>query len=236
MEVDEQALEGIAEEWCRETGCEPIVDGAVELVAAGFTLVADPTRAAGRGCLVGDVIYYSPGLPAPVLQFVYLHELGHALARRAGCDSEEAASYIGAAVAMPRRMVKRIVKVMGYDLEAVVWAFAGTLSYEAVGRRLSDVYPHVIVDAVDPVFRRRRFSRQELPPHLQSMTTFERALVEEAMATKGAARPEPNLGAWYVEEAQGPVVYVLCDREVLEPKLARATPRLEGDEAVGDDW
>ncbi|MCC7542384.1 MAG: hypothetical protein IT379_39565 [Deltaproteobacteria bacterium] len=227
LATDEAHLEAIAERWRAETHCEPPVSGAEELWIAGVRVIPDAARAAGRACLDGGVVYYHPGWPPDVVNFALLHELGHLLAQRDRCDGEAAASYVAAALAMPRAQVLRVVRRVGRDIPMVRWAFGDSVSHEVVGRRLVDVYPELVLSVWPEGRLLVRYERGIAAP----LSVTERdAVAQGVTAGEPGWRDDIGAGAWVVEERRGRVTYVLVDREQLDSRGARAAY----DEAVGE--
>lgn len=221
--MDAERYEGIAEWWCTSTGAAPPVSGAEECVLAGLTLVEDPALARGGCGLFGSLCAYDPSLPPEVLNFAFAHELGHLLARRDGCDSEEAASHIAGAILMPRREVKHVVSRVGLDLPLVRFAF-GSVSTEAAGRRLVCVYPHLALSVWVNGRPTLRYARGETPPGLVRVSE-----AEESASRRARDEAEPDgwdssmgIGAWRVEERRGVAVFVLADLEMLGDRLSLA--------------
>lgn len=234
--LDEPHLEAIADAWRARSLAEPPIDGAVELVAAGCVLVADPTQAAGRGCVLGRTVFYSPSLPEDVLNFTFLHELGHLLARRAGCDSEQAASYIAAAIAIPRAQLKRVVRRVGWDIPFVRWAFGDCVSHEVVGRRLVDVYPELVLSVWLGGRLVVRYVRGELSSHERRVSQLELAAIGHAVAAgEPGWRARECVGAWTVQERRGLMTFVLADRDAIERDVVRRPPSLIGPAVVGEE-
>lgn len=226
LTTDEGHLESLAEWWRDTTGADTPVDGVEELRVAGLRVIADGHRARGRACLDGDVVWYRPGLPDDVLNEALLHELGHVLAMRERCDSEAAATYIGAAVAMPRREVRAAVRRVGRDIPAVRRAFGSSVPHETVARRLVDVDHELVLSVWWDGRMRRRHARGELAGDLRRRASdLERRAMERAVAGEHGWSDEERVGAWVVEERRARRTYVLAEIARSAAQTFRGFPR-----------
>jgi hypothetical protein len=92
----------------------------------------------GPSGLHGKTVYVTKTLAGRELAFVLAHEVGHYLARCWGCDSEDTADCIGAAVLMPRARFEADLSGLHWDIEKM-WRRYRYCSRRAIGVRLTMV-------------------------------------------------------------------------------------------------
>jgi hypothetical protein len=167
--------------------------------ALGLKVVETGVRTAR---LVGDTILLS-AKARPVRQHgLIAHELGHwALMQVGQQDTEDSASYVGAALMLPQRHFSADLKATGWDLRELR-AKHIHCSAEMIARRIA-----ALRDAAVSVFDQGKLTRRIVSPWLpegyRRVSRFERALADQAL-TEGEAVNAGNLtwafpvfeGAW----------------------------------------
>lgn len=211
--------EGAAAELLDGTCTSTPVDAFALAAACGLKVRVGGARVAR---LDGNVIHIAPKMCSPHQHMGVCHELGHfALARHGLEDSEEGAKYIGGALLMPRREMRR-------DLVATAWSITKLRERHvnayaiAIAERITQLCD-AVATIIDP--RGRKKSRRILSPwinepHLAKRTSaWERELALKAWETGEEIRGDELCYAVPVIDFGEDRVIVVCELEQLGLRL-----------------
>lgn len=142
----------------------------------------------GGRCDAADQITVGTSTPIRRLHSVIAHECAHSLLRRFRMRNDERnASYLGAALLVPRRALDRQLRT-GWNLEALRACHINA-SAELLARRVRDVRRHASVAIYDRGTLRQRFGARHAD---------ESRLADAAARTHSPVRLDDLTGAWPV--------------------------------------
>lgn len=172
-----------------------------------------PTRPRTGPCYTGTRVYYDPTTGPERQAGTMSHELGHVANQRYGEeDSERAASYVGAAILVPRRALDRALKKKGWNLDELRRDFEHA-SAELLARRIADLR-EAVVTITDGRRILARVASPWLPSPRPGLTRDEQAVLRRAVETRRRV-DEGWISATPVYEAGYQRVIVIADREQL---------------------
>jgi Zn-dependent peptidase ImmA (M78 family) len=142
------------------------------------------------------------------------HELGHWALRRAGeLDTEQAASYVGAALLLPRRQFLRDLSTTRWDLRELR-AKHVHCSAELMARRIVAVRD-AVVSIWDGGRLKTRLASPWLPESYRRMSRFERELAAEVLATGETIEAGQLVWGFAVFDGVHRRVITVCEAEQL---------------------
>lgn len=202
--MDLATWEGVAEAFAADVGIHHHVHPRVIAAAYGLELAPVADRSGRHSCVRGNVIRV-PALARPErLAGVLAHELGHvALEHHGEEDSEHAASFVGAALLVPRSSLLVALRCAGPDLCALRQPFPHA-SAELLARRVADVAPYH-VSIIDGRRVRTHAPHVTWPVLVDARTT--QAALHEGYAEDTRTR------AWRVGDAERPRVIAITALE-----------------------
>lgn len=178
-------LEGIAADVLGATACAMPVDALRLATLCGLRVQHGRPE---RLDLDAGIIFVDVRARAERVQGTVAHELGHFALDRAGeADSEDAASYIGAALIAPRPIVAGHVRHAGPLDLAGLRAACPNASTTLLARRVSEVRD-AVVSIVDHGRVRARVASPWLPRPAQRLDRLERLLVDGALQHEQTVR------------------------------------------------
>lgn len=212
MEEAEEAVarwEGVARRLLEDMGVDEPLDPRLIARAYGLRLVPALRREA---CWSGSTIRYPAGVRATRQAGVIAHELGHyGLYRYDQEQSEQGASFVGAAVLVPRAALDRELRRVGWELPALSKRFPHASS-ELLARRIAEVR-EAVVTVIDGRRIKARVASPRLGPPPKSLTPRERAILDRVRA-EGAAHDDLIRG-WHIHEPGYDRVILIADAEQL---------------------
>lgn len=182
--MDVELLEGVARDLLDDTCTEAPVSAFALAAAAGYAVTAWQ----GQGALIdrsGKTIYLSPFVRWPERQHELIaHELGHALLWEHGIeDEEDAATFVGGALLVPRAALDRALKRDGWSIAALRRAHPHA-SEALLARRITQVRPCVATFFDGPDVE-ERIASPWLDRDVSPVRVWERELAARALEERG---------------------------------------------------
>jgi hypothetical protein len=213
---DPVTWEGVAASFLEPIGVDEPLDPRLLCVPYELELVPMGERSGSSACTRGAYVKF-PALALPQRQSgIVAHELGHVALRLAGEDwhDEQAASFVGAAILVPRRPLLRALRRHGANLDALRPIFEHA-SPELLARRVADVGEYACTVVYGGRHQRVKRHAPNAPwaPWAVAGPTLsdeEHALVEDARA-HGAAEIH-GARAWFIDWPGYPHVIVIDER------------------------
>jgi hypothetical protein len=204
--------EGVALGLSEELGDpDPPID-AFELARACRLRVELASMRTAR--LVGDVILVSQRVRRERQHGLVAHELGHWALMRAGeRDDEAAASYVGAALMLPRRGFNADLKATGWDMRQLR-AKHINCSAELIARRIVTMRD-ACVSVWDNGKLKARIASPWLPERLSKLSKFERELAAQVLGVGETVEAGNLLWGFAVFEGAWKRVITVCEAEQL---------------------
>jgi hypothetical protein len=204
--------EGVALGLSRELGDPDPPISAFGLAALCGLRVVAGTRGSAR--LVDSYIEVDTTVRPERQHGLVAHELGHWALRRAGeVDTEQAASYVGAALLLPRRQFMRDLSATRWDLRALR-AKHVNCSAELIARRIVTVRD-AVVSVWDNGKLKTRLASPWLPDGLRRMSRFERELAAQVLATGETVEAGALVWGFAVFDGIHHRVITVCEAEQL---------------------
>lgn len=165
--------------------------------------------------LVGDVVQINVKVRRERQHGLIAHELGHWALRRAGePDGEMAASYVGAALMLPRTPFQADLRATGWDLRQLR-AKHVNCSAELIARRIV-----TLRDAVVSIWDNGRLKGRVwspwLPEGYRRISAFERRLAADVLDRGETIEAGPLLWGFAVFENTWRRAITVCEAEQLE--------------------
>lgn len=188
-------LEELARVWLERANVGVQVDADLLALRLDYEVCDAPTE----GCIVPPHIFVSELLRPERRAFTICHELAHEVLRLSGFNnwkSEQAASYLGSALLLPRDDFDRDLKRIGWDLIALK-ARHRHASFEALARRIVALREAHAVIWDKPLCGQRRPGWYAIPRHHRP-SREEREAAAHAVATGSPIELRAGLTAWPV--------------------------------------
>lgn len=204
--------EGVALSLLRDVGePEPPMDafGLAELF--GLQVVYCP---GSRARLVGETVYVPAKARLERQQGLCAHELGHWALRECGEeDSEQAASFVGSALMLPRAHFERDLRATHWDLRALR-AKHVHCSAELIARRIVALRD-ACVSVWDNGRLKARVASPWLPEGYHRISVFERELAGQVLASGDTCRAGDLVWGFAVFFGAWKRVITVCEAEQL---------------------